>query len=350
MRNITLILVLLLCTHVLFAQEADEQEFQTEEQLIIAEEPQAVAAEQADEQEESQTGITTASSLNLQISSLPEAKLGFTQSFVFPFLQGQSPLTRDNNVNLALTAEVSPISMNGIIDVVWTPVAFFEFELGGRAGSGWNINLGGPVYGIGINQEEASDPVTGISSGKAENDGSPFDGLLWAANAGGAIQMDLAALVPGDWNHVLFRTYHEINYKGYSRAKNDQSWYFEDDFGENCNGFNYRGNLLLGYQMPKSPVFNLIALQAEGELFLYDNILPGRDKWGDEKIRWTFSAIYNFSITKQFNITLIGQLRTMRNYTEQDWKDLYYRNRTIDKSSPLRLEPYRVAAALTYKF
>jgi hypothetical protein len=50
----------------------------------------------------------------LQASSLPEMKLGFTKYFNFPFLQGKSPLTQDNNIGIALTAEISPISFNGI--------------------------------------------------------------------------------------------------------------------------------------------------------------------------------------------------------------------------------------------
>jgi hypothetical protein len=151
---------------------------------------------------------------------------------------------------------------------------------------------------------------------------------------------------PGDWNHVIARSNHEINYKGYTRAKANESWYYENDDGENCNGFNYYGNFLIGYQMP---VFlNFIALLAEADLYLYD--MPNRSMWGDDKIRWTFSNILNFTITKQLSVTLITQFRTRRNFNEPDWKELYYQNRTIDNSNRLRLEFYRVAAALTYKF
>lgn len=309
MKKIALIMLLLLCAQGLFAQEEDE------------------------------SGITTSSSLNLQISTLPEAKLSFIQQFKFPFLQGSNPLTEGNNINLMLRGEISPVSMNGILGVVWTPIAFFEFNMGGRVGSGWYLEALN-AKGIGINYADGA--------GKAKLDSSPFDGLLWGAWTGGTIQMDFAALFPGDWNHVVFQTYHEINYKGYSRAKNFDSWYYEADAGENCNGFNYYGNFVLGYQMPLSPVLNMIALLTEMDLYLYDT--PNRSSWGDERIRWTFSAIYNFIITKQFSFAVITQLRTMRNYKELDWEELYYRNRSIDKNKPLRLEPYRIAVSFTYKF
>jgi hypothetical protein len=284
-------------------------------------------------------GIRSSSELLLQVSSLPEAKLGFTERFYFPFLQGEGPLTVENNISLALTAELSPISLNGVVEAVWTPIAFFQLATGGRIGSGWNVNLfGSDIYGIGINHSG--------DNGNAEINGSAFDGLLWKAQIGGALQFDLAAIFPGDWNHIIARSYHEINHKGYSQAKTNESWYFEADDGENCNGFNYYGNFLIGYQMP---VFiDMIGFLAEMDLYLYDT--KGRESWGDDLIRWTFSSIFNFTITEQFGITLLAQFRTQRNFVQSDWQDLYYRNRTIDNSKPLHLEFYRAAVALTYKF
>jgi hypothetical protein len=275
----------------------------------------------------------------LLTSSLPEIKLGFTERLKFPFLQGESPLTEDSNIGLALTAEISPISLNGLAEAVWTPIAFFQLAAGGRIGTGWNLELfDSVIYGIGLNRPNAE--------GKAENSGSAFDGLLWKVQTGAALQADLAAVFPGDWNHVVARSYHEINYKGYTRAGIGESWYFEADDGENCNGFNYYGNFLIGYQMP---IFlNMAAFLAEMDLYLYDT--PDRDKWGDNKIRWTFSGIFMFTITKHIDLAMIAQFRTRLNYQESNWQDLYYRNRTIDNSNPVHLEFYRVAAALTYKF
>jgi len=275
--------------------------------------------------------------LLLQVSTLPEAKLSFTERFAFPFLQGESPLTQGNNVDLALGAEISPISLNAVAEAVLTPIAFLQFAVGGRIGSGWNLNLfGGDLYGIGLNADDAGKPV---------HDGSAFDGLLWKVQAGGTVQFDLAALFPGDWNHVVARSYHEINYKGYTRAEAGESWYYESDSGENINGLNYYGNLLIGYQMPI--FFNLAALLVEEDLYLYDT--PDRDRWGDDKMRWTFSGVLGFTFTRQLDLNLIAQFRTRRNFLEQNWEELYYRNRTLDSSNPTSLEFYRVAAALTFR-
>ena len=284
-----------------------------------------------------ENNITSSGELLLQTSTLPEAKLGYTHRFKIPFLQSENPLMQDNNIALSFTGEISPISLNGIAEAVWTPIAFFQLTAGGRIGSGWNVELfGSEIYGIGLNSF--------ANAGKA--DGSAFDGLLYKAQMGGVVQFDLAAIFPGEWNHVVTRSYHEINYRGYTRAKKGQSWFYEGDDGENMNGFNYYGNFLIGYQMP---IFlNLAGFLAEMDLYLYDT--PYRSDWGGDLIRWTFSGILSFEVTKQFGIAVLAQFRTQRNFTQSDWKDLYYQDRTIDTSNPLSLEFYRVAAALTYRF
>jgi hypothetical protein len=291
------------------------------------------------EQPEQETGVAAYRELTLVGSTLPEIQIGFKQTFVFPFLQGESPLTEDNNIELALTAQLSPISLDGIALATWTPIAFFQWAAGGRVGSGWTLTLGSDeIYGIGLNRENAF--------GYSEHSGNAFDGALWRLHTGAALQADLAAVFPGDWNHVVARSYHEINYKGYTRAKAGESWYFENDDGENINGFSYYGNFLLGYQMPI--ILNTVAFLTEMDLYLYDT--PGRSAWGDDKIRWTFSGITMFTLTQKMELAVIAQWQTRRNYNEANWQDLYYRNRTLDTANPLRLEFYRVAAALTFKF
>jgi hypothetical protein len=283
-------------------------------------------------------GISSDRAINVTVSSLPEAKVGFVQGFTFPVFRGESFLTADNNIRTTLTAEVSPISVDGIVEGILTPVAGLQVAAGFRIGSGWNIKLfGGDLYGIGINRAG--------NGGKAETAGSAFDGVQWKAHFGGALQFDLAAVFPGDWHHVVFRSYHEINYRAYSAASKNDSWFIENDDGENRNGFSYYGNFLIGYQMP---VFlNTLGILVEMDRFLYDT--AGRDRWGEDLIRWTFSAVFNVTVTDWLSAALIPQWRTVRNYTNADPETLFYQNRNLDRANPLRLEFYRVAAILTFK-
>jgi hypothetical protein len=280
--------------------------------------------------------IKTGTELSLTASSRPEAKVSLSQSFIFPFLQGENPLVVDNNVTAVLRAELSPISVNGVAEVTWTPIAFFQLVTGGRIGSGWNINLfGGDVYGIGVVRKDRD----GVTVG-----GNGFDGLLWSAKGGAAVQFDFAAVFPGDWNHVILRTYHEVNYAGYSSAKNGEPWYFENDDGENMNGWNYYGNYLLGYQTPT--FLNMAGLLAETSNYLYTT--KNRETWGDELPRWTFSVLLNFTVTERVGIAALAQFWTRRTFTLETEDNAFYQDRIV-ADEPIHLEFYRIAAIVTFK-
>jgi len=294
--------------------------------------------------EDGENGIRTSTDLGLQISSLPEAKLSFSQSFIFPFMQGQSPLTQDNNIATVLTAEISPVSLNGKAEVIWTSAAFFLLSGGGLAGSGWNMPLGN---GIGINKPEDENAAP---PRKATIDGTAFDGLLWRAWGAGTVQFDLGAVIPGDWTHVLFQSRQELRYAAYSRAEPGEAWVYEADFGENQNGWVYYASYVLGYQIPLSPVMDTIAFMAELEKPLYDT--PNGDFWGENLGKWTFSGLYNFSFTKRFSTALVLQMQTRRNHGSSNFnnKDYYYRDFELkDDGGQRRLLFYRAALLFNYK-
>jgi hypothetical protein len=294
--------------------------------------------------------VTTSTDLMYQLSSRPELKMGLTQSFTFPFLRGGGPLTRDNNIRLALTAELSPVSINGLGDVLWTPIAFLQVAAGGRIGSGWNIKLfGSEIYGIGINRR--GDLMADGIHHKEEISGEAFDSIMWRAYGGVALQFDLAALIPGDWSHIVFRGYNEGRYSAYNRASFSDSWVFEDDEGQNRNGWTWYSSFLIGYQMPLSPVLDTIAFMAEGEKNLYT--VPGGDVWGDNLTHWIFSLLFNFTITPRFSIASALQMRTLNNYGTSDLENqdgIYYQDLVLQKNyGTQRLSFFRAAMIMTYK-
>jgi len=295
----------------------------------------------------------SASELVFQVSTLPEAKLIFNQSFTFPFLQADNALMSGNNIKFILSGDITPVSLGGTLKTVFTPLAILEFSAGGRIGAGWAVNLfGSDIYGNGLNRSGDDDKEVYYGNG--------FDAAHLKAWAGGTFQFDFAAIFPGDWNHVVMQSSHEINYHSNSRALPGEGWYFEADDGENNNGFNYYGNFILGYQMPLVPYLKMIAFMAEMDLFLYDT--PERSIWGDDLIRWHFANILRFSITDNFGFGIITQFRTRRNFTnynEADAKQLrkdngtplmHYQSRILDTNNPLRLEFYRVAGIFSYTF
>jgi hypothetical protein len=289
----------------------------------------------AEEAEEKGDGVKTETDIAVTISSLPEAKVEFSHTWIIPFMQGENFLTQDNNLSVALGADITPISINGLAKLVWTPAAFFQVFTGGRIGSGWNIVLfGKDIKGIGINNRKPD--------GSTEVVAAP--GLLWMTRLGGTLQFDFAALSPGDWHHVVFSTSHEINYSGYSAASGADPWYYENDDGENQNGFNYYGNFLLGYQMP---IFlDTVALLAEQDIYLYKT--PDPQLWGGALPRWVFSGLFNFTITERLSIAAICQFRTRRTWTSGTKDKAFYQDRRLEKPSQ-HLEFYRVAGILNIK-
>jgi len=347
MKRIALLLIILVLSQALFAQEEGSDMVSAQEESAVTAAPPAA------------NSITSSRTLDVQLSSLPEAKLIFYQHWKIPALRGDGMLVKGNNLKLSVGAEVTPISMNALGKVVLTPIAFLQVIAGGRVGSGWPLDLFGmSLYGIGINERVT--PANPGDPASAYN-GKGFDGWLYGAYLGGMAQMDFGLVLPGnkDWNHVVFQSYHEINYKGYCRASGGESWYYEHDKGENRNGFNYYGNILLGYQMPI--LLDTIAVLTEMDKYLYDT--PNRSVWGDDLFRWNIAAVLNFGFTKKIDVKVITQFRTGRNFTDNGGleentndkakkdalKAVYYQDRHLDTANPRTLHFYRVALLGTFK-
>jgi len=288
--------------------------------------------------------LLMSTNVELQLSTIPEAKLLLSQSFGLPFLQGSGPLTRDNNIAAVLTAEISPLTVNGSAEINWTPAAFFVLSAGGKAGSGWNNSLGN---GIGINMPLYSG---GEFPRRAEIRGESFDGLIYHFWGAGTLQFDFAAIKPGDWNHLLFRTRQEFRYSAYTGACDDYSWVFENDDGENQNGFRYYANYLLAYGMPQSPLLNMVGIMAELEKTLYND--PRDDFWGGNLGYWIFSTVFNFSFAPRLNTTLAIQMQTRRNNGKGTIHniDYYYKDLELQNDEgQRRLLFYRIALLFNYK-
>ena len=230
------------------------------------------------------------------------------------------------------------------MDLTLTPIAFAQVKAGGSIGTGWNcpiLNIAPNAWGLNKPEADGSGFITG----------EPFEAAIWALYGGAVLQFDLGAVIPGDWTHVLFQTYHQINYRANTLAGDDDSWSHENDGGENRNGFNYYGSYVLGYQMPASPVLKTIAIMAEMKQKLY---AEPDNSYGDELPWWLFSGIANFEISPWFSFAAITQLSLDRNF--KNWRyrfdkngATFYKDRELNEDNPLSLNFYRFAAILSFK-
>ena len=283
--------------------------------------------------------------LTLQITTQPAAKLIFDWRFVFPFLRGDGPLTRGNNVSVAPGVELTPVSFAFTLNAAWTPIAFLEVVAGGRIGSGWTADiLGGRVHGIGLNLP--------TEDGGWRHDGGTLDGAQWELRGGAALQASLSAFVPGKWGDVVARSFHGLRLEGYSRGAGGRPWFFENDDGQNRNGLAYVGNLFVGYQMPIP--LSMVGLLAEANALFSGPRSPGRSRadFGDDAARWTFSALLNFSVTERFDVALISQFRARANFADgigREWRDADHFT-LREATGSRRLEFHRAIASLSYRF
>lgn len=212
-----------------------------------------------------------------------EAKLDTAYQIKMPLLVGDGPLFSGNNLKLKTGLGISPIAVTASFDAVLTPIAIAEVSLGGAVGTGWDLALGSmQMHGL-LNS-------AGGSIG-APLFPDPVGGAYYEVNGGLALQFDTGAIFEGDWKSVVLRTYHELNYKGYSGAVANQAWEYETA-GAYVNGLNYKGEYIIGYQMPL--MVNLVGLQLETYLF---------DLLGEK--RGTFldlSVIINTQFTSHFSL------------------------------------------------
>lgn len=278
--------------------------------------------------------ITTTTDLTLIAATTLESKVIISETITVPFLVGESPFTARNNIRFKIGAEVSPVSLNGTFETIWTPVAFLQLLCGASVGSGWNIPI---ADGLLMNN-----PV-GLHDSILS--GGPFLGVVWSVKGGAVFQFDYAAINDGDWNHFVFRMYHGIQYRALSSASDTDSWLFEADAGENRNGFSYYGNYFLGYKMPLN--LDTVGLFVEDNTYLFET--PGRSFWGDDLSRWIFGPLANYSFNEKISAAVLVQWHTVRNFTTQTQSYQFYQDREIVAGNPLRIEFYRAAVNIAIK-
>jgi hypothetical protein len=244
-------------------------------------------------------------------------KLDAGYQWKFDLLQGDGPLFEGNNLKVKASGGLSPVGASGFVDLILTPIAVAEISAGGGAGVGWDFPLLG-IEGIRIGS---------IGSGLTSDQ---FNGAFYTGRAGLALQFDTGAILSGEWSSVLMRTYHELNYAGYSNANSSQWWEFETG-GAMVNGFNYKGEYILAYQMPL--VVNLVGAQVE--TYVYNTLDSGRSP-----LFIDVSGLANFTLTDQISLLAVLQFT---NYKKVDTS-------TSELAKQAGFGFKRIAAIATYSF
>lgn len=169
----------------------------------------------------------------------------YTYKIPVPF--GDNALVRGNTLDLGAALELSPVSVTPAVSVALTPIAFLKFTATGKIGTGWNL-IG--LRGLGI-YDGATSTYSDLPS---------FKNYWYEARFQSLFQFDLAAIMPGDWNHVVTMATYEVIYNGVTGLDNQDIFMWQTS-GEKAKGLNYYSSIILGYQMPL--VLQTVGLQFE---------------------------------------------------------------------------------------
>lgn len=186
-----------------------------------------------------------------------EFRVTGTAGYTIPVPFGENALVKDNKLRFYADFELSPVSIAPALGVSFTPIAFLNFSAGTSIGAAWDL--------IGIQGLAKWNPLK--YDEELQKNGSyeslPFKSARWDAWFQGAFMFDLAAVVPGDWNHVITYNSYKVMYRGItSGGENGNPWLYQGS-GEKINGWQYGANFIIGYQMPLVPVLDTVAVQTE---------------------------------------------------------------------------------------
>ncbi len=237
-----------------------------------------------------------------------------------PFLQGNNVLTSGNNVLFNMKGFLSPISSKILFSATITPIAFLNFQTGYCAGTGWDFF--GIFTGLGLVDKTTGD--TRMDS---------FSGIVSRAWLAATFQFDLGAIMPGKWNHIITLVQSKLQYQNFSAAGADDPWQFENDDGEDFNGYRYKGTYLLGYSLPFKIKTIAFLLETEQNLFKNKDRSPMADGgWGSDFIKMTFGPLATIKLSGNSSITVLVQFAREKNYTEETIFNNYFENREYSGS------------------
>jgi hypothetical protein len=257
------------------------------------------------------------------------AKLILARKMTVPALTGAGALTKGNNLSFTLSGELTPISFCAGLEASLTPIAFLKFSAGASGGTGWDIGF----TGLGI-----VDP----DSGNIER--QDFGGVVYRAWGKATLQMDLAALLPGEWNHLVAQASSSIEYRAYTGAGAGTAWVWEADEGMNFNGWSLCGEYLIGYQMPIAFSLMGIIVQTESWLGSVREMAPSdgskASRWGSDFTYVTFGPVFGFALNERSGLAILPQFKTGIDWTDATTCIKDFENRVFE--SPY-LYFYRVA-------
>ena len=258
-----------------------------------------------------------------------------TYNYVIPVPFSDHPLLKGNTLTLSPALEITPISLAPKFDVAFSPIAFLIFSAGGKIGTGWDLDFLG-AKGLAVFDETGNDYESVV----------PFASYTHQWWLEGLFQFDLAALLPGDWNHLVTQARYKFLYEGLWNAGGSQKFWQFQSTKEKVSGWQYQSSVVVGYQMPL--VLSMVALQFEFEGYFDRHDFPDwSQQWNPTFMKVGISPVLEFRFNEKHSLLVQFRFRSRRSFATEvqpDTHDFYY------KYAGREWYFDRIGLSYTYKF
>lgn len=254
-----------------------------------------------------------------------------------PFLAFDHFLLRNNNIAFGFKFGVSPVSISLGSEVTVTPIPFLLFTGGISIGTGYNIPI---ATGMARNNY-SGEAVKGERMDILKEDS--FLGPFISNWVSVTFQFDIAAVMPERykrWTHVVMRAKAEMNHRMIANLSSDIPFVYENDWGENHNGWYFYMDSMIGYKIPVviDPVYEelsksqFIGAKKHNNFSIIAGFMANIDKynvthnrmspmdkkgWGSDFMHVIFGPMALFELPNNLFLVLMFNWKNGRVYTEE---------------------------------
>ena len=237
-----------------------------------------------------------------------ELKTTFNAECSIPAPLGKHFLLKDSNVRIKTAFELCPVTVRPLVSVSFTPLPFLVFSTGASIGTGWS------AFGFkGLCKLDENGKISKKSI-KYENL-TPFGNYYYDFWFSGLFQFDTGAIFPGDWTHAVMQASYTVSYVGVTGVDDGKIWLWQL-VGNNCNGWRYTANFVLGYQMPLP--LSMIAVNTDVyALFNSDDYGIYSSSYNGDFTNVTISPMLKFDFSKKDSLFVLFEFKKRRSFEEE---------------------------------
>ena len=237
-----------------------------------------------------------------------EFKTTFNAECKIPAPLGKHFLLKDSNVRIKTAFELCPVTVRPLVSVSFTPLPFFVFSTGASIGTGWSA--------LGFKGLCKLDENGKIIKKSIEYENlTPFGNYYYDFWFSGLFQFDTGAIFPGDWTHAVMQASYTVSYVGVIGVDDGKIWLWQL-VGNNCNGWRYTANFVLGYQMPLP--LSMIAVNTDVyALFNSDDYGIYSSSYNGDFTNVTISPMLKFDFSKKDSLFVLFEFKKRRSFEEE---------------------------------